>query len=276
MDWTLPQNLSARGAAIDETYYIILVMTGIAFVLVEAGILWFMFRYRNREAEYTHGNNTAEIIWTAIPAVAMVWLGIHSGGIWADIKGSSGEPEDAFELGVTASQFEWMITYPGEDGELATADDFTLRNDLRFPVGEDVIVRLHSEDVIHSFFLPYLRVKQDVVPGMTTRAWFRATESAELQLACAELCGLGHYRMHASARAMPPDEFRTWYEERAAEAAASGEGGDWTETPPNTPARIPGMSGFEGRSVGPGAGQGGDAGAADPGEDHGDHGPEGG
>lgn len=270
MDWTLPQNLSVHGGAIDEAYYIILVMTVIAFVLVEVGILWFLFKYRNRRADYTHGNNTAEIIWTAIPAIAMVWLGVHSGGIWADVKGDAGMPEDAFELGVTASQFEWMITYPGQDDELGTADDFTIRNDLRFPVGRDVLVRLHSEDVIHSFFLPYLRVKQDAVPGMTTRTWFQATEASEFQLACAELCGLGHYRMQASARAMPPGEFDSWYDQRSAEAAEAGEGGLWRDTPPGTPDEIRGYPGHDVARVG------GEASESGEGADGGEHGSDGG
>ncbi len=238
MDLTLPQNLAAGRMAIDETYYIILVLTGIAFVLVEAGILWFVFRYRNREADYGHGNSTAEIIWTAIPAIAMVWLGIHSGGIWSEIKGAEAVPDDAFDVGVTARQFEWMVTYPGADGEVGTPDDFTIRNDLRIPVDRPVSVKLRSEDVIHSFFLPFMRVKQDAVPGMTTRTWFEAAETGDFQIACAELCGLGHYRMAASVAVLQPDSFRTWYESRTKEAAASPDSSFWTDSPPNTPAHV--------------------------------------
>lgn len=228
MDLTLPLNLSTQGAAVDNLYYIILVMTGIAFVVVEAGIIWFVFRYRNREADYTHGSNTAEIIWTVVPALTMVWLGIHSGQIWAELKGDAGRPDpaEAFHLEVTARQFEWMVTYPGADRELGNGDDFTLRNNLRFPTGTPVLIRLHSEDVIHSFFLPFLRVKQDAVPGMTNHVWFEATEPAEVQLACAELCGLGHYRMHASVTIHEPDEFRRWYAEQTGEREAAAGSAD--------------------------------------------------
>ena len=113
-----------------------------------------------------------------------------------------------------------------------------------------MVVRLRSEDVIHSFFLPYLRVKQDAVPGMTTRTWFRAAETGEYQLACAELCGLGHYRMHARTRILPPGEFEQWHSERSAEAEAAGEESFWTESPPGTPARIEGMPGHESEGEG--------------------------
>jgi len=256
MDWTLPPNLAAGRMAIDETYYIILVLTAIAFVLVELGILWFIFRYRDREADYIHGNNTAEIIWTAIPAIAMVWLGLHSGGIWSQIKGEQGIPDDAFDMGVTARQFEWMVTYPGVDGELGTPDDFTLRNDVRIPVSRAVSVNLHTEDVIHSFFLPFMRVKQDAVPGMTTRTWFEAAETGDFQLACAELCGLGHYRMSASVAVLPADSFRTWYEARAKEAAAEADSSFWSETPPNTPETVTGLPDDYGATESGGEGSG--------------------
>lgn len=225
MDWTLPVNLSLHRGGIDDMYYIILVVTGLAFVLVEAGILWFLFRYRSREghqALYTHGDNRLEIIWTAIPAIVVVLIGLGSGGLWASIKSPESHPEDALTIDVRAKQFEWHFDYPGADGEPGTEDDFSLRNDLHLPAERPVVVRLTSEDVIHSFSIPELRVKQDVVPGMTTETWFEVSEPAELELGCAELCGLGHYRMKAGVTIHPADEFRAWMDERSAEAEASG------------------------------------------------------
>lgn len=226
MDWTLPANFSAQGGGIDELYYIILVVTGIAFVLVEAGILWFLYRYRDsggREATYTHGSVRTEIVWTAVTAVTVVWLGIHSGQIWEELKGAEAYPEtpETVKLDVTARQFEWMITYPGQDGELGTDDDFTDRNRLHLPLGRPVVVRLRSEDVIHSFFIPKLRVKQDVVPGMVNRVWFEARKPGEVELGCAELCGLGHYRMRASVTIHPEGEYREWHDRRSREAAGT-------------------------------------------------------
>jgi cytochrome c oxidase subunit 2 len=120
------------------------------------------------------------------------------------------------------------VTYPGADRVLGNDDDFTVRNRFEFPVNEPVIVRLQSEDVIHSFFIPELRVKQDAVPGMTIPIWFEATGTGEFQIACAELCGLGHYRMRARVIIHESDSFDQWYSEKtgAVQAAASESGGN--------------------------------------------------
>lgn len=225
LDWTLPVNLSVHRGGIDEMYYLILAITGLAFVLVEAGILWFVFRYRSREghqARYTHGNDRLELIWTAIPAIVVVMLGIRSGGLWADIKAPDAYPEDALTVDVRAQQFEWHFEYRGADGEAGTEDDFSVRNHLHLPADRPVVVHLESEDVIHSFSVPELRVKQDAVPGMTTTTWFEASEPAQVELGCAELCGLGHYRMKADVTVHSEAAFEEWRDERSAEAESEG------------------------------------------------------
>lgn len=242
MDWSLPPNYSTQGVDIDALFWIILVITGVAFVLVEAGILWFMFRYRRREgrrAHYTHGSQKLEVIWTAVPALVLVFLGIYSGQIWASIRSPDSFPEGALTLGVTAKQFEWNVTYPGADRVLGNGDDFTIRNQFHIPAGEPIVVRLESEDVIHSFFIPELRVKQDAVPGMTVPIWFDATRPGEYEIGCAELCGLGHYRMRAAVTVHEPQAYEAWYAERAAEAApapAAGEDDGETEEGGEEPA----------------------------------------
>ena len=218
VDWSLPPNLSTQGVPIDTLFWIILILTGIAFVLVEAGIVWFMIKYRGREgrrAHYTHGSTRVEIIWTAIPALVLAALGLYSGTVWANIKSDRSFPDDALTLRVVAKQFEWNITYPGADGELDTGDDFTVRNQLHLPANEPVVVRLEAEDVIHSFFVPELRVKQDAVPGMTIPVWFEATGTGDFEIACAELCGLGHYRMRASVTIHDPADFQSWHASQA-------------------------------------------------------------
>jgi len=209
MDWSLPLNISTQGVQIDNLFWLIFWLTAIAFVLVEFGVLWFLWRYRAREgheARYTHGHLGAEIVWTAVPALTMIFLGIYSGRIWADIRSPGSFPEDALTIDVTAQQF-----------------DFTIRNRLEFPANEPVVVRLRSEDVIHSFFIPELRVKQDAVPGMTIPVWFEATQAGEYQIACAELCGNGHYSMRASVIIHEPDAYERWYDEQtgAARTAAA-------------------------------------------------------
>jgi cytochrome c oxidase subunit 2 len=227
MQWILPPSASSFAGDIDFLYYLILVITGIAFVVVEVGLLWFVIRYRarpGRRATYTHGNMRAEVVWTAIPAVTVVALGLMSGGVWNDIKGRNSVPAEALPYRVTARQFEWNVTHPGPDGVLDTPDDFTLRNQLHVPVGRPVVIHLGSEDVIHSFFVPAFRVKQDAVPGMHIQVWFEATAVGAYELACAELCGLGHYRMGAMVTVHETREFDEWTVGQAALRSDAAQG----------------------------------------------------
>jgi len=218
MSWWLPLQGSTFAPQIDGLFLAILIITGLAFVIVETGLIWFVFKYRGRpgrKAFYTHGNAKAEVVWTAIPAVTVVALGLVSNHYWKEIKGRDSSPADAYPIAIHAKQFEWQVTYPGPDGKLGTADDFTVRNQLHVPVGRPVVVVLTSEDVIHSFWVPVLRVKQDAVPGLTIRAWFQATVPGEYELGCAELCGMGHYRMRARVFIHTQAEYDAWAHQQA-------------------------------------------------------------
>lgn len=219
MNELLPQNVSTFGGEIDSLYYTILWITAAIFVIVEAALIVFIFRYRHREgrkAAFIHGNTRAEVVWTVIPFLIVVFLAARSTGTWLDIKAAERIPADALELQITAKQFEWNVTYPGADGRPGTADDFTRRNQLHLPVGRPVRVNLASEDVIHSFFLPEFRVKQDAVPGMVVPVWFEATQVGEFALGCAELCGTGHTRMKGSVTVHSAEDFERWQQEQAA------------------------------------------------------------
>ncbi len=221
MSWILPSSASTFAGEIDFLYYLILVITGIAFVVVEVGLIVFLIKYRarpGRKAEYIQGSTKAEIIWTTVPAVTLVIIGLMSGGIWNTIKGRNSVPADAIPYGLHAQQFEWNITYRGPDGQLGTADDFTLRNQLHIPVNQPVVMQMTAEDVIHSFFIPAFRVKQDAMPGMTINVWFEATETGEYEIACAELCGLGHYRMRAIVTVHTAADYQQWLADQAAAA----------------------------------------------------------
>jgi cytochrome c oxidase subunit II len=218
MSWWLPPAASTFAGPIDGLFLAILIITGIALVIVEVGLVWFVVRYRGREgrkAFYTHGSTRAEVIWSAIPAVTVVALGIVSNHYWVRIKGRDSVPPNAYAVNIHVKQFEWQMTYSGPDGQLGTADDFTVRNQLHIPVDHPVVVHLTSEDVIHSFFVPEFRVKQDAVPGMTINVWFQATKTGEYEIGCAELCGMGHYRMRARVFVHTPDEFNAWLAQAA-------------------------------------------------------------
>jgi len=218
--WMLPEPASTFGPEIDSIYYLILWITGAIFVLTEVALVWFLFRYRHREghrAEYSHGSKKAEIVWTVIPFIIVLFIAFKSNEVWLDAKEADRNlavTESALPLRVVAKQFEWNVTYPGHDEELDTEDDFEMRNQLHLPVDRPVRIELESEDVIHSFFVPRFRVKQDAVPGMTIPVWFEATETGEYTLGCAELCGLGHYRMRASVTVHDTEAFDRWVDEQ--------------------------------------------------------------
>ena len=222
MHWWLPVKASTFTGPIDGLFLAILIITGIAFVLVEVGLIWFIVKYRarpGRKAFYTHGNTRAEVIWTTIPAVTMVALGLISNHYWVQMKGRNSIPPNAYPIGIHAKQFEWQITYPGADGQLGTGDDFTVRNQLHLPVGRPIVVQLSSEDVIHSFYVPQFRVRQDVVPGMDIKAWFQATVPGTYELGCSQLCGLGHYRMRAQVFVQTQEDYDAWMKQAAQEAS---------------------------------------------------------
>ena len=223
LSW-LPENVSTYGGEVDFLFYLIYYITGATFILVTVTMLAFLFLYRRREgrrAIYSHGNTTLEIIWTIVPAIILVVLSFMSQASWARIK--SHAPPGDVEVQVTSKQFNWEMTYPGPDGKFGTADDLTLENQLHVPVGKVVRVHLRSKDVIHSFFLPNLRLKQDTVPGREILAWFQATKAGTYEIPCAELCGFGHSGMKGWLYVHPADEYEKWAKERWP-SSSQGEG----------------------------------------------------
>jgi len=213
----LPEQASTYAPDIDNMFHLIMWITGVIFVIVELMLVFFLWRYRHREgrtAHYTHGNNRLEVVWTIVPALICVMLALLSRRIWDQIKENM--PHEGLEIHVTGEQFAWNIRYAGPDGKFDTADDILTLNQIHFPVGKPVIVTLTSKDVIHSFFLPEFRVKQDAVPGMHTRIWFEGNEVGHWEIACAELCGLGHFRMKGFVTVDTPEDFQKWLAEQAA------------------------------------------------------------
>ena len=211
--WLMDESASTFGPSIDRLYYVILIITGIVFLITEVALVWFLFKYRHREghkAEYIHGNTRAEIVWTIIPAVIVLAIALASRGVWAQVKDPEEFPSNALPVLITAKQFEWNVTYPGSDGELGTGDDFTVRNRLDVPVGRPTRIILHSEDVIHSLFLPEMRLKQDAVPGMEIQVWFEPTRIGEFPIGCAELCGIGHTRMRGTLTVHSAADYQAW------------------------------------------------------------------
>jgi cytochrome c oxidase subunit 2 len=217
MDW-LPVAASSYAADLDRIFYVILAITGLIFIGVQIALVYFVIKYRGREggrAFYIEGSTRAEVIWTVIPAVIIVGIAVASQTVWSKVKDPNHFPSDALEVNVEARQFAWAFTYAGADGELGTDDDFVRYNEMRVPVNRPVVFNLTSVDVVHSFFVPAFRIKQDAVPGLNLRAWFEATEVGEYELACAELCGVAHGLMKGKITVLAEDEYKSWAAEQS-------------------------------------------------------------
>ena len=214
LSW-LPENVSTYGGEVDSLFYLIYYITGAVFILVTVAMIAFLVLYRSREgrrAIYSHGNTTLEIIWTVVPAVILLVLTFMSQATWAKIKGHA--PPGDIEVQVTGKQFNWEILYPGPDGKFGTADDLAAENEVHVPVGKVIRVHLRSEDVIHSFYLPNFRLRQDVVPGREILAWFEATKPGKYELPCSQLCGFGHSGMKGWLYVHTPEEYAQWVKEK--------------------------------------------------------------
>jgi cytochrome c oxidase subunit 2 len=239
-----PEDISPHGYAIDDLFYLTTYLTGISFVLVVIVLVYFLIRYREREgrtAYYTHGENrgamTFHLALGALVFVMDVAVIYKEFSAWDALWGDPPAEEEAFHVRVVSERFAWNVHYPGADGVYGATDpalfaednligldewdpnaedDLVTINNLHVPVNRDVIVELVSKDVLHSFFLPNLRIKQDSVPGLTTKLWFEATKTGRFEIACAELCGLGHYRMRGFLTVDTPEGLDAWMQEEMA------------------------------------------------------------
>jgi cytochrome c oxidase subunit 2 len=242
--WWLPTGASAAAAGIDHHFSTTYILMGIVFVAAQVLLGFFAWKYRDRTAaspvRYSHGNNTLEIVWTVLTLILFVGLNLMSSSIWASERFRSAEP-GALQVEVTGMQFAWYFRYAGPDGKfgatkpelidpsaggesaigLDTTDpaskDDVVTGTMYAPVNREVEVILRAQDVIHSFFIPAMRFKQDAVPGLAIHMHFTPISAGDYEIACAELCGLGHYKMHGMIKVISQDEFDKWLTAREAE-----------------------------------------------------------
>lgn len=218
LSW-LPKNVSTYGGDMDSIIYLIYYIVLIWFVLTYGAIIYFLFRYRRRTAQravYIHGNTFRQYSW--ILGLGVIILGLD---LWIDARGDAvwhkvkiDRPPAAVQVRVTAKQFNWEVLYPGPDKTFDTEDDLQIDGQLHVPVDQVVHVDLTSKDVIHSFFLPNLRLKQDAMPGRHIPIWFEATEAGEYIWPCAELCGTGHTGMRGSLTVHTRENYEAWVKEQ--------------------------------------------------------------
>jgi cytochrome c oxidase subunit II len=203
LDWWLPENVSTYGREIDWLFELIYWITGVTFILVAVALIAFLIMYRDRpgrRARYTHGNTTLEIVWTIVPALILVVLTALSAPAWSRIKMSA--PPSDFVVQVNAKQFNWQVKHPGSEK--------VFLDEMHVPVNKVIHVNLTSQDVIHSFFVPQFRIKQDAVPGRAIMAWFEATKPGKYEWPCAELCGFGHSGMRGWIYVHSAEDYKKW------------------------------------------------------------------
>jgi cytochrome c oxidase subunit II len=211
----LPQGISTYSSRIDFLFTLIFWIVVVVWVLVTIAMITFMVRYRTkpgRKATYIEGNSRLEVLWTTATAVILIALALLSRSTWANIK-EHGPPGDVFYK-VTAKQFNWEITYPGPDGKLGTPDDVTVENDFHVPVNKVVRFDLTSKDVIHSFFVPWIRLRQDAVPGRNIHVWFEVTKKGEYEIPCSQLCGFGHSGMKGTLYVQSEEDYEHWLKDK--------------------------------------------------------------
>lgn len=245
-DKMLPVSASVAGEQYDSMFNVTLLVTGVVFVLTQGLLFWFAFRYQStekRKAFYYAHNNRIELIWTTIPAIVMAILVAIGLKNWFSV--TSEAPANADVVEIIGKQFNWIVRYPGADGELGkrsfrnindannvlgldtmdknNRDDVVLENgELHIQVGKPVKLIIGSRDVIHDVGLPHFRLKMDAVPGITTTLWFHpkytTAQMKEMtgnpnfvyEISCDQMCGKGHYSMRGTVIVETREDHLAW------------------------------------------------------------------
>jgi cytochrome c oxidase subunit 2 len=196
-----PEQASTMASRVDALYIFLLIVTGMMTLLIFVCLVYFAARFRYRPgipAEQIEGSTALEITWSTIPF--LIFMVIFAWGAVVYFKERT-PPADSTEVYVVAKQWMWKLEHAEGQREI---------NELHVPVGRDVKMIMTSQDVIHSFFVPAFRIKQDVVPGRYTVAWFRATKPGVYHLFCAEYCGTQHSGMVGSIVVQEPAQYEAW------------------------------------------------------------------
>ncbi len=224
--WSLPPDVSVDGWRIDSllrsTMFFVVVMFSIMVIWM---VLACVKHGRHHKAEYDHGDGKKQITFALGLSAAIFFVvdgNLFVNSTWDthvafwDFARAESQP-NRVRVQINARQWAWDVRYAGPDGTFNTEDDIVTLNDLRIPVDAPVIIQLTSTDVLHSIYLPHLRAKIDAVPGTVNRLWFQAQKTGRFEIACAQHCGMAHYKMAGVLTVMPADEFAAW----AARASAN-------------------------------------------------------
>ena len=249
----LPIVASSHGQEIDMMIYMVHIIMLILFVGWGIFFIYCLVRFNKRlhpQATYTglhsHASTVVEIAVVVIEAVLLIGFSIP---FWAkQVNALPVNRPDKLEIKVLAEQFAWNIHYPGADGIFGKTalefydkqsnplgldpndkngkDDIATINQLHIPIGHPVIIHLSSRDVIHSFGIPVMRVKQDVIPGISIPTWFTPTKTGQWEIVCGQLCGIGHYRMKGFITVHTDEDYKKWLKDNAPASTEAGGSSD--------------------------------------------------
>jgi cytochrome c oxidase subunit 2 len=222
-----PTPASTRAHEVRTLYDVLLIVSVPIFVTVCVVVLTAVIRFRMRPGQEEmdgppiHGNTLLEVAWTAVPAVLILSLCVYSFVVLRDVEAAParGAPKQ-LDIGVVAQQFAWKFTYPPS----VTGGAPLTTTTLELPIGRSAYFSMHSEDVIHSFWVPNFAAKEDVVPGITTHARATPDRLGTYPIVCAELCGIGHAFMRSSVSVVTPAAFAAWVRRRAGPAVPASAG----------------------------------------------------
>ena len=209
----LPVQASSVAAEYDALYNFILVLSVISFIILMGGMIFFIVKYRRRsdkdKTAYITHNHTAELIWSVIPFLLFMVIFAWGYVIYHKMRTFS---DDAININVTGRKWAWTVSY---------ANGAQLVNELVVPVNKAVTLNLTSEDVLHSFYVPSFRVKQDAVPGKRSRLGFEAIETGDYRIFCAEYCGTQHSQMIGWVHVLSQTDYEAWEKAQASAGSAT-------------------------------------------------------
>jgi cytochrome c oxidase subunit 2 len=241
MSHFLPIPASAHAGEIDLVLTLVHVLMLVMFAGWSAYFAWVLYRFRSgRQPRASHAGATGRFaLGTEVGVVVaeVVLLVVFALPLWFSRTAARPADPNAVVVRIIAEQFAWNVHYPGADGRFGAtsislvtgsnpigldrkspfgADDIVLLGELHLPVNRPVIIQLSSKDVVHSFGVPAMRVKQDAIPGLLSPVWFTPTMTGTFEIACSQLCGLGHYRMRGVIKVESEDAFRKFLADEAA------------------------------------------------------------
>jgi cytochrome c oxidase subunit II len=204
----LPSSASDEAGRIDFVFWFVTGICIFVFSIVAAVSVYAVWKFRvkpddDSDGPPIHGHTGLEILWTAIPTLLVTAIAIVSAIVLAKDDAAGANP---LRVNVYAQQFFWSFTYPGYGDKESVV--------LRLPVDRSVVLSMHAKDVIHSFWVPEFRQKQDLVPGITPTLHITPNKVGTYPLICTELCGLGHALMRSRVIVMEPDAFQRWAEQK--------------------------------------------------------------